>query len=151
MHNKVVFHTAKALEECGYVTLRFNFRGVGASTGTHDGGRGGSEDARVALDYLLTRQPGARQVLVAGFSFGASVGLRFGCADARVHRVLRRHAGTVAQPAALAHCSKPLASSSTRGTTTSRAGPQKAARRSARSGASRCASFPARPLFELHF
>ena len=72
MHNKVVYHAAKALEAAGFVTLRFNFRGVGASTGQHDRVGGASEDARVALDYLLAQQPAARAVLVAGFSFGAA-------------------------------------------------------------------------------
>ena len=110
MHNKVAVHMAKALEAVGYVTLRFNFRGVGESTGSHDGGRGAAEDARVALDYLLAHQPAAREVLVAGFSFGASVALRFGCADARVHRLIA--VGTPASwldPALLAACAKPVA------------------------------------------
>jgi uncharacterized protein len=109
MHNKVVYHTAKALEEIGYATLRVNFRGVGASTGTHDDGRGEVDDARAALDYLLGRQLAARVVLVAGFSFGAAVGLRFGCADARVHRLLG--IGTPARwldAALLAGCGKPI-------------------------------------------
>jgi len=110
MHNKVAVHMAKALEAAGYVTLRFNFRGVGESTGSHDGGRGAAEDARVALDYLLAHQPTAREVLVAGFSFGASVALRFGCADARVHRLIA--VGTPANwldPEILAGCGKPIA------------------------------------------
>jgi len=110
MHNKVVAHSARALESAGFVTLRFNFRGVGASSGTHDGGRGGAEDAQVALDYLLAQQPAAREVLVAGFSFGASVGLRFGCGDTRVHRLLA--IGTPANwltPGILDTCAKPIA------------------------------------------
>jgi hypothetical protein len=88
MHNKVVFQTAKALEEVGFETLRINFRGVGASTGAHDHGRGEVDDARTALDYLLAHQPRARQVLVAGFSFGAAIAVRFGCSDGRVHRIV---------------------------------------------------------------
>ena len=88
MHNKVVFQTAKALEAAGFVTLRINFRGVGGSSGVHDGGRGEVDDARLGLDFLLTRQPAAHEVVVAGFSFGAAVGLRFGCADSRVQRVV---------------------------------------------------------------
>lgn len=88
MHNKVVFRAAKALQESGFETLRFNFRGVGASTGQFDEGRGELEDARAALDYLLAAQPQAREVIVAGFSFGSIVGLRLGCADARVHRLI---------------------------------------------------------------
>lgn len=88
MHNKVVFRAARALQEAGYATLRFNFRGVGESTGAFDQGRGEADDARVALDYLLAQNPQAREVIVAGFSFGAWVGLRVGCADARVNRLI---------------------------------------------------------------
>jgi uncharacterized protein len=88
MHNKVVFRAAKALQESGFETLRFNFRGVGASTGQFDEQRGEGEDARVALDYLLEQQPQAREVIVAGFSFGSIIGLRLGCTDARVHRLI---------------------------------------------------------------
>jgi alpha/beta superfamily hydrolase len=109
MHNKVVFQTAKALEADGVVTLRINFRGVGGSSGTHDGGRGEADDASLGLDYLLAQQPEARDVLLAGFSFGAAVGLRVGCADARVHRLLA--IGTPARwltAAALAACAKPI-------------------------------------------
>ncbi|HQR34703.1 MAG TPA: alpha/beta fold hydrolase [Blastocatellia bacterium] len=88
MHNKVVFRAAKALAESGFETMRFNFRGVGASTGKHDDGIGERDDARVALEYLLADQPNAREVIVAGFSFGSIVGLNVGCADARVHRLI---------------------------------------------------------------
>jgi alpha/beta superfamily hydrolase len=108
MHNPVVFHCARALHEAGFQTLRVNFRGVGESTGTHDDGRGETDDARVALDYLLAREPAARDVVVAGFSFGAAIGLRLGCADPRVHRMI-----AIAAPAGhydlgfLAGCAKP--------------------------------------------
>jgi hypothetical protein len=108
MHNKVVFRAARALEEAGFATLRFNFRGVGQSTGAYDAGRGEAEDARIALDYLLARQRQAREVVVAGFSFGAAVGLRLGCADARVSRLIA--IGTPARLSDfgfLASCAKP--------------------------------------------
>ncbi|HMV87394.1 MAG TPA: alpha/beta fold hydrolase [Blastocatellia bacterium] len=88
MHNKVVFRAAKALQESGFETLRFNFRGVGHSTGEHDDGVGETDDAHLALEYLLTDQPQAREVIVAGFSFGSIVGMRLGCADARVDRLI---------------------------------------------------------------
>jgi uncharacterized protein len=88
MHNKVVFRAAKALNECGFETLRFNFRGVGLSTGEFDEGRGECADAQVALDYLLNSQPNAREVIIAGFSFGSMVGLRVGCSDERVDRLI---------------------------------------------------------------
>ena len=84
MHNKVVFRTARGLEDAGAVTLRFNFRGVGHSTGEHTGAQGGEqEDARVALDYLVEKYP-SLPVFLAGFSFGARVGLEVGTHDARV-------------------------------------------------------------------
>jgi alpha/beta superfamily hydrolase len=83
LHNKVVFHVARALHELGLPVLRFNFRGVGLSEGTHDGGRGEQDDVRAALDWLAAQQPG-RPLVLAGFSFGAAVGLRVGCNDPRV-------------------------------------------------------------------
>lgn len=84
MHNKVVFRTARGLEDAGVATLRVNFRGVGHSTGEHTGARGGEqEDARVALDFLTGKMPGL-PVFLAGFSFGARVGLEVGTRDARV-------------------------------------------------------------------
>ncbi len=88
MHNKVVFRTARALQAAGFEVLRFNFRGVGHSTGTFDDGAGEAEDARLALDYLLSKQPNAREVIVAGFSFGSAIGLRVGCPDPRVTRLI---------------------------------------------------------------
>lgn len=75
MQNKVVHMTARALHECGIATLRFNFRGVGASTGQFDDGRGETDDALAACDYALARWPGATLTL-AGFSFGAFVAFR---------------------------------------------------------------------------
>ena len=84
MHNKVVFRTARGLEDAGLTTLRINFRGVGHSTGTHTGARGGEqEDARVALDYLVEKYP-TLPLFLAGFSFGARVGLEVGTRDPRV-------------------------------------------------------------------
>src|SRR5918992_1293611 len=84
MHNKVVFRTARALNDAGLVTLRVNFRGTGQSTGAHDSARGGEqEDARAALDHLAGAYPGL-PVFLAGFSFGARVGLEVGTRDGRV-------------------------------------------------------------------
>jgi alpha/beta superfamily hydrolase len=87
MHNKVVYQAAKALHERGAPVLRFNFRGAGLSEGQHDKGRGEQKDVRTALDYLAREFPG-RPIVLAGFSFGAYVGLRVGCADARVVQVI---------------------------------------------------------------
>ncbi|MDT7605240.1 MAG: uncharacterized protein QOF61_3237 [Acidobacteriota bacterium] len=84
MHNKVVFRTARALNDAGCATLRFNFRGTGHSTGAHDHARGGEQrDAETALDYLADKYPHL-PLLVAGFSFGARVGLEVGTRDTRV-------------------------------------------------------------------
>ena len=87
MHNKVVFRTARGLNQAGLITLRINFRGVGQSTGTHDDARGEQDDARTALDYLTATYP-AQPILLAGFSFGARVGLEVGVSDARVSRLI---------------------------------------------------------------
>lgn len=82
MHNKVVFHAAKAAVHLGLPCLRFNFRGVGNSEGEFAEGIGERNDARAALDYLETRFP-KTPVCVMGFSFGAWVGLAVGAEDPR--------------------------------------------------------------------
>jgi alpha/beta superfamily hydrolase len=87
MHNKVVYQAAKALHNCGAPVLRFNFRGAGKSEGTHDQGRGERDDVRAALDYLAAEFSGL-PLMLAGFSFGSSVGLRVGCGDARVTELI---------------------------------------------------------------
>src|SRR5271163_2959938 len=87
MHNKVVYQAAKSLGGLRIAALRFNFRGTGLSEGAHDRGRGEVEDVRAALDFLAAEFPEA-QLLLAGFSFGSWVGLRAGCADARVARLI---------------------------------------------------------------
>lgn len=83
MHNKVVYHAARALHQCGASVLRFNFRGVEQSEGEHDRGIGEQADVRAALDYLSAEFPG-KTIVLAGFSFGSWVALRVGCEDARV-------------------------------------------------------------------
>jgi alpha/beta superfamily hydrolase len=82
MHNKVVFHAMKALNQFGFPVLRFNFRGTGLSEGEHDFGRGEVEDVRTALVWLYSefRLP----IVFGGFSFGAAVGLKAVSSDPRV-------------------------------------------------------------------
>lgn len=87
MHNKVVFRAASALNEAGLTTLRFNFRGVGQSTGVHDEGRGELDDVRAGLDYLSKTFP-EKTITLAGFSFGARVGLEVGLADERARNLI---------------------------------------------------------------
>jgi uncharacterized protein len=82
LHNKVVFHAMKALNGFGFPVLRFNFRGTGLSHGEHDHGEGEVDDVRAALDWL--NQEFRLPMIFAGFSFGAAVGLRAACPDARV-------------------------------------------------------------------
>ena len=82
MHNKVVYHAAKAFSSYGLPVLRFNFRGTGLSEGVHDNGYGEVDDVRAAVDWVTAAY--GLPVLFAGFSFGSNVGLRACCGDARV-------------------------------------------------------------------
>ena len=86
LHNKVVFHTMKALNSFGFPVLRFNFRGTGLSEGEHDHGTGEVEDVRAALNWL--EREFTLPVIFAGFSFGAAVGLRAACPDDRVRALI---------------------------------------------------------------
>ena len=86
MHTKVVYRGAKAFRQIGCAVLRFNFRGVGASEGSFDDGRGEADDFRTALSFMADRYPGV-ELWAAGFSFGAWIALTVGAADPRV-RVL---------------------------------------------------------------
>jgi alpha/beta superfamily hydrolase len=87
MHNKVVFRAAAGLIDAGLITLRFNFRGVGASTGEHNEIEGGMEDVRDALNYLAETYPG-QPITLAGFSFGTRTGMAVGMNDDRVVRLI---------------------------------------------------------------
>jgi len=87
MHNKVVHRVAATLHELGGTTLRFNFRGVGASEGRYDEGRGELEDARAALGALRGRVPGA-PLVVAGFSFGARMAAELAVGEPEVARLV---------------------------------------------------------------
>jgi alpha/beta superfamily hydrolase len=75
LSNKVVHTLARACNDSGMPSLRFNFRGVGASAGTHDGGAGEVQDALAVVRYGRQRWPQAR-LWLAGFSFGAAVAVR---------------------------------------------------------------------------
>lgn len=108
MHNKVVFRTAAALNDAGLTVLRFNFRGVGQSTGEYDEGCGERDDVRAGLDYLSQQYPGLR-ITVCGFSFGSRVGLEVGVQDPRVAFLIG--IGTPLEKydfSFLAQCRKPL-------------------------------------------
>jgi len=110
MFNNVVDAILAAMWQAGYATLRFNFRGVGASEGEHDGGPGEVDDATAAMAFLLA-QSGVRKegAVMAGYSFGAMVAVSAGCECAEVARIV-----AVALPLAMADvripdgASKPL-------------------------------------------
>jgi alpha/beta superfamily hydrolase len=107
MHNKTVFRLAQALNQVGMPALRFNFRGVGESTGSYDEGRGEQDDVRAALDYAQAQFPDA-PLCVAGFSFGSWVGLPVGCADERVKQLVGAGLPTrLLSVQTLAQCAKP--------------------------------------------
>ena len=76
MHNPVVVRASEVAQGLGLATLRFNFRGVGASTGVHDEGKGEQDDVLAALDMLAARLPAGRQLGLAGYSFGSWVSAR---------------------------------------------------------------------------
>jgi alpha/beta superfamily hydrolase len=82
MNNTVVYRTAKDLAAAGFDVLRFNFRGVGASEGAHDEGRGELDDYAAALAAIAAR--GCAPLLACGYSFGAIQAIRAAAADARV-------------------------------------------------------------------
>jgi uncharacterized protein len=75
MHNKVVQTLARGFGDLGLRTLRFNFRGVGASAGAHDQAIGETDDTVVMLEWLGAQRP-QDELWLAGFSFGAYVAMR---------------------------------------------------------------------------
>jgi uncharacterized protein len=75
MQNKVVHTLARSCQDQGITSVRFNFRGVGASDGTYDDGTGESEDAGAVADWAK-RKTGASRLWSLGFSFGGFVAYR---------------------------------------------------------------------------
>ncbi len=76
MNNQIVYNLYYAFAERGFSVLRFNFRGVGRSQGHFDHGAGELSDAAAALDWAQTVSPDARACWIAGFSFGAWIGMQ---------------------------------------------------------------------------
>ena len=83
MHTKAVFRAAQALADVDIAALRFNFRGVGTSTGSYDLGVGEKDDVLASLDWLEEKYPGL-PLVVGGFSFGSMVALTAAADDPRV-------------------------------------------------------------------
>jgi len=71
MDSPVVMEISRACAAAGLAALRFNFRGVGSSSGAWDDGRGEQDDVRAALDHLQARLPAPGRLALAGYSFGA--------------------------------------------------------------------------------
>jgi alpha/beta superfamily hydrolase len=76
MNNKVVYALFHSFVRHGFSALRFNFRGVGRSQGSYDRGEGELTDAAAALDWLQTYNPNASSCWIAGYSFGAWIGMQ---------------------------------------------------------------------------
>ena len=76
MNNRVIHALYQRFQAMGFSTLRFNFRGVGRSQGRYDGGIGEISDAAAALDFLQAVNPNAHSLWVAGYSFGAWIGMQ---------------------------------------------------------------------------
>jgi alpha/beta superfamily hydrolase len=88
MTNKVTHTLARACNELGAVAVRFNFRGVGKSAGTHDDGKGETDDVLAMVQWAAQRWPDA-SIWLAGFSFGAAMALRASLRVARTDHVVR--------------------------------------------------------------
>ena len=76
MHHQIVYHLYYAFVHRNFSVLRFNFRGVGRSQGAFDHGSGELSDAASALDWAQTINIEARSCWIAGFSFGAWIGMQ---------------------------------------------------------------------------
>lgn len=110
MKNNVVHRTARGLQDAGLAVLRFNFRGVGASEGRHDGEGAEEADLAAALDHLAEAVPGV-PLWAGGFSFGSRTVVGLAPREPRIERVVLialpviaydcRHALAVPQPGAI--------------------------------------------------
>ncbi len=76
MNNQIVYQLFYMFAKRGFAVLRFNFRGVGRSQGEFDHGSGELSDAAAALDWVQSVHPDAKSCWVAGFSFGAWIGMQ---------------------------------------------------------------------------
>jgi hypothetical protein len=76
MNNRACYELYNLFGRKGFAILRFNFRGVGRSQGEYDHGQGELADAATALDYLQQLNPNSPFAWVAGFSFGAWIGMQ---------------------------------------------------------------------------
>jgi len=76
MNNRITFTMYQTFQKMGFSVMRFNFRGVGRSQGRYDGGTGEIGDAAAALDWMQMVNPSSGGLWIAGYSFGAFVGMQ---------------------------------------------------------------------------
>jgi alpha/beta superfamily hydrolase len=76
MNDRITMSMYKTFVNRGFATLRFNFRGVGRSQGSFDNGIGELSDAAAALDWVQSIHPEASTTWIAGYSFGALIGMQ---------------------------------------------------------------------------
>jgi alpha/beta superfamily hydrolase len=109
LHNPVVFHAERQLHELGMTTMRFNFRGVGDSQGTHDEGRGEVEDLAAAASWLRGLCP-KRPLILVGYSFGSVCSVKLAEREHSVRAVVAIGLPTRTYPfEEIARLGKPLA------------------------------------------
>ncbi len=109
LHNHATYRLARAVRANGGASLRFNFRGVGRSQGSHAEGAGEADDVRAALAWLEARRPDLPRY-ACGFSFGAWMALRAGCPEPGVRGLLAAGLATRNFDLELVrHCPKPVA------------------------------------------
>jgi alpha/beta superfamily hydrolase len=87
MHSKVVYTVYRVLHDAGHATLRFNFRGVGASAGSYSGWDGEVGDVAAAAAFAR-KESGVTPLWFAGFSFGSWVGSKWALSDREVERMI---------------------------------------------------------------
>ncbi|MHB1418959.1 MAG: alpha/beta hydrolase [Bacillota bacterium] len=88
MDNNVVLAVVRGITAMGLAALRFNFRGVGNSTGSHDRGIGEQEDARAALGYLDKLYQGQLALGLCGYSFGGMIAFHVAVQEPKVDKVM---------------------------------------------------------------
>ena len=76
MNNRITYTMFEAFKRLGFSVMRFNFRGVGRSQGRYDGGIGEIGDAAAALDWMQAVNPNSGGLWIAGYSFGAFIGMQ---------------------------------------------------------------------------
>src|SRR5205823_4879419 len=95
MDNPVVARIVEVCAARGLATRRFNLRGVGASTGRHEGGRGEQDDIRASLALLEETLGGGARLALAGYSFGAAVGAAVAAPSVPADRMMRMPSSTL--------------------------------------------------------